>query len=81
VHRAATIEPLDHRGDRVPHELTGLLADRGQVHVRQPGQRAVVEADDGDLTRHGDPAAQQRIEQADRAVVVVGNDRGRIARV
>ena len=50
---AAAFEALDGQGDRVRGLLAGVLADRGQVHVGEPGQHAVVVADDRDRSGNG----------------------------
>ena len=54
-----------------------VLADGGEVDVGQPGEMAVVEADDGDLPGHRDAGAEEHVEDAGGALVVEGHDRGR----
>src|SRR5689334_19758447 len=45
----AAVQPFDECGDGVLGELRRVLADGGEVHVGEPGERAVVVADH----RHG----------------------------
>jgi hypothetical protein len=77
VVRATVVESLDHRGDGVLGELVGVLADRGQVDVCQPGDRAVVVADDGDCSRDVDTGADERVDEPHGAAVVEGEYGGR----
>src|SRR5207237_6067505 len=51
------------------------LVDRGQRWVEVPGYRHVVEAGDGDLVRHLDAPASQRVHRAE-GCLVVGADNG-----
>jgi NADH dehydrogenase len=55
----------------------GVLRDGGQVDVGQPGEAAVVVADDADVARHDHAGAVQDVEHARGAAAVEDGDGGR----
>ena len=74
--RPVALESLYRQDDRLLGLLAGVLADRGEVHVGEPGQRAVVITHDrkGTGYRHAPPG--ERVEQPDGAAVVGRHHRG-----
>jgi hypothetical protein len=73
---AAVVEPPDGRGHGVLGLPAGVLTDRGQVHVGQPRQAAVVVAHHREVRRDTDPGPAEGVQQPEGAVVVEGDHRG-----
>ena len=54
-----------------------LLVDTGQGDVSEGGHRSVVVAQEGDVSRNGEPRFFEGVERADGAQIVGGEDGGR----
>src|SRR5664280_2919961 len=72
-----TVQPVDGTSDGQTGHPTGILRDGGEVDVGQPGQPAVVEADDADVLRHRKSRVAEDVQQAGGAPVVEHGDGGR----
>src|SRR5690348_3267192 len=75
--RLLSLEPGQGPDDGQVGQAGDVLADGGQVDVGQPGQMAVVEADDGDLPGNADAGAQEDVEDPGGALVIEGQDGSR----
>ena len=58
-------------------ELRRILANRGEVHVSQPGEPVVVVTHDGQVAGHLHAGPQYGVQQPDGAPVVERDDGGR----
>ena len=67
----------DERARRQAAHLDDRGRDRGQARVGQPGEGDVVEAGDRDIARHREPTSPQPVEERQRELVVVADDRVR----
>jgi hypothetical protein len=70
-------EPGEQLGHRAPGQLGLVRADRGQGGEGVPGLLDVVKADDGDVVRYPQAAAQHRVHGPDGQQVVVAEHRVR----
>ena len=66
----AAFQPLYRQVDGLGGLLACVLADRGEVHVGEPGQHAVVVPDHRDRTGHLHAPPDERVQEPDGAAVV-----------
>ena len=73
------VQLCQEHGNRTPADLREILPNRGERRPVMRGIRHIVEPDDTDVTGHIKSRIAKRVDEAERHLVICGEDRSEVA--